>query len=75
MRLSIIPTHTYDGTPVRVVGDPFRVLSNPPGITWVACEYPDQAIRPCNTERLVPVKPGEVVPVPAPPKRKRWWQR
>ena len=75
VRLRIVPTHTYHGTPVRVVGDPFQILSNPPGITWVACEYPDGKMHPCDTERLVPIPPAEVVELPRTPKRKRWWRR
>ena len=75
MKLRIYPTHTYDGTPVHVVGDPFQVVGNPPGIKWVAGEFPDQVMRPCNTERLVPIPPAEVVELPRTPKRKRWWRR
>ena len=76
MRLRIIPTHTYNGTPVRVTGTPFRVHHGyPPGVLWVAAEYPDGKMRPCNADRLVEIPPGEVKVLPVKRRRRRWWRR
>lgn len=45
------PTHRLaDGTPVRRVGDPFKVTAT--GHVWVACEHPDRKLRPERADQL-----------------------